>query len=113
MIFGTATLLLGVVTFAGAQAGSIPDLVGDYMLVVFASLIGIPVALVGYWQGLPRLYGYGLVIVLAPLVVRLAEGPDRLGFIISGSIVTAAGLVLLVRFLRRYPRHTDGESRSV
>jgi hypothetical protein len=110
---GTATALLGVVAFLFRNAGAMPDIIGDYMLVFFATLIGIPAALVGYWQNLPRLYGYGLVIVLAPLAVRLAEGPDRLGFIISGSLVTAAGLVLLARFLLRHTRHADGESRGV
>ena len=53
------------------------------------------------------------MIMPAPLVVRLAEGADKLGFILSGSIVTDAGVVLLVRFLRRYPTHADGESQGV
>jgi len=79
-----------------------------------SSLVTAPVLVVGialvfglmaYFMDFPRLYAYGLLFAIS-IALTEALWPSRISgiaFVVSGGIALLIGLVMLVRFLRRYP----------
>ena len=80
----------------------------------FVLVIGLiwsgALSLAGLFLGYRRLHLYALVLMGALIAVDLAEG-FHLGWALIGvgGAITLVGLVLLLRFVRRYPRIEDEE----
>ena len=70
----------------------------------------IPVAIVGYFAELDRWYFYAAAIMVERLVDSWAGGPADWLFWPSGTLIALAGAVMLLRFLRRYPRREGSGS---
>jgi len=76
----------------------------NYFEFLFGSMIAIAVALIGYWWRIYRWYLYGgMIFVLATFNQWLGLSFE-LSFIIPGGVVFILGLLIFVRFLRKYPR---------
>lgn len=67
----------------------------------FALLFG----LMAYFMDFGRLYAYGLLFAIGMVLWELLGDPiGPIAFCVSGSVALLIGLVMLVRFLREYPK---------
>jgi len=104
VIGGAAILLLGIMVFLLVVTGGMPQFLRDYFELLFGTMLAIVIGLIGYWWGIVRWYGYaGLVFALAAFNQWLGLSFE-LSFIIPGGVVLLYGLIIFVRFLRKYPR---------
>lgn len=101
-------MLVLVLGFAFIQrSGSLPGewqaFLETYHMLIVSGLLAVPLTLASAVTGLRRLLGYAAVLMLLTLLgIRFGIHPG-LYFIALGLGVLGIGLVLLVRFLRRYP----------
>jgi len=112
----TVTALLGVVFFfltSWSTQANAPRAIlwlRSHMLAVIALIWGGALAIAGWAADFPRLFLYGAVLfgVLlgADLGLPYDMGESLLGV---GALITAVGLILLLRFHRRYPAHEQEE----
>jgi len=104
VIAGGVTLLLGIMVFLLVVTGRTPQFLKDYFELLFGAMLAIIVALVGYWWRIVRWYYYaGLVFVFAAFNEWLGLSFE-LSFIIPGGVILSCGLIIFVRFLRKYRR---------
>ena len=62
-------------------------------------------------DGVLRVAGaWGAIILPMGWAIKSRLNHPRPGFIISGAILTLADIVLMIRFLRRYPKSTREET---
>lgn len=107
----TATMVLGVAFFAfifwvlKGDAPSWAHWVSEHFILVIAFVWGGALAAAGWLVNFPRLYAYGALVCGSLVITDFLPG-YQLGFslLVVGGIILLAGLLLLLRFLRRYPR---------
>lgn len=83
--------------------------------IVVAAVAGVWIilifSLVSYFMDFRRLYAYGLLFAISmALAMALDDLIPTILFLISGSIALLVGLVVLIRFIRKYPKMADGLS---
>jgi hypothetical protein len=103
----SASVLVGIAFFVLRRTGV--DLPGW----AFAILVGVWLAtvfgFVAYYMDLRRLYAYGALFSASFVVALLPLYPAGVFiFLVSGGLACVTGGVMLVRFLRRYPKPGDG-----
>jgi len=104
VIASATTLLLGIMVFLLVVTGGMPQFLLDYFELLFGTMLAVVIGLIGYWWGIVRWYSYaGLVFVLAALNQWLGLSFE-LSFIIPGGVILLYGLIIFIRFLRKYPR---------
>lgn len=112
VIAGGATLLLGIMVFLLVVTGGMPQFLKDYFELLFGTMLAIVIGLVGYWWGIVRWYYYaGLVFVFATFNQWLGLSFE-LSFFIPGGVILFYGLIIFVRFLRKYPRVSTEDSNG-
>ncbi len=114
----TALAALGGAVFAvflwlaGAGDAAPPwvDWIGRHFVIVIGVIWGGAIALTGWLVDFPRLYAYGSLI-LASLVITdfVPAYPLGTSLVVSGGLILVTGVVLFVRFLRRYPKRNPPE----
>lgn len=104
--------ILGLIVLAGIllsrAAGS--SLLSDYSLSIVGLVLAAGVALLGYLLDAARMYIYALILfasfaageILAKSIT--AFDAFALSVVIGGGLILLSGIVVLVRFLRKYPR---------
>jgi hypothetical protein len=113
------TIGLVTLTFFGWAAGSaasLPEEISNgrsYTVELIVMLVmGCLFAVMGYLFGVVRLYFYGWMIGFANLASVYMEHTAGWTFFlplaVAAGIIILIGLVLLVRFLRKYPLRTEG-----
>lgn len=116
VIFFSITALVGLVFFIAIAMGtpqSVKTLLGKLALVAYELIIAMAICLVAYWKQIRRFYAYA-AILLAVLLVGHFMGTDQywLGayqFAATGTVMLIVGLIVLVKFLRKYPSREGGE----
>jgi hypothetical protein len=111
-----ASVLLGVlmaVWGVGASVGGLPYVIAQVPLpaYVWAAQCVVVFGLGAYFMDVTRFYPYGVLYALPfPLAIVLAENTSLSGsasmaltFGLAGGSMVLVGLILFVRFLRRYP----------
>lgn len=64
--------------------------------------------LIAYFMDFRRLYAYGLFFAIGSVLSELFDDPiGPIAFSVAGSIALLIGLVLLARFLRKYPKAVE------
>ena len=105
MVLGLVALLAGVFVFIGVRNRS-PEMTAwlkTYLMVVLAAVVAFVMVLSGWMSGIKRLYAY------AALTLLVVAGGDWIGVepplfvLVLGALIMGSGLVLLSRFLRKYP----------
>lgn len=111
-----ATLLLGLALFALLSLDSLPQgleaWLAHYFLVAFAVMLGVVLALAAYLLGVARFYAYAVLVFAAFAAGQWLDTSVGLPVTIAAGLILLCGLVLLVRFLRRYPRPAEGPTRD-
>jgi len=105
---GAAIFALALVAFFWVPANSLPITV--LIAALPSILLALPVTAVGLVFGIHRFVVYAGVLVAGGVAVVLAQAEPGWSFLPAGVVVTAAGVFLLVHFLRRYPITEPGEA---
>ncbi len=79
--------------------------VRSHFIIVIGLIWGGALAIAGWAADYPRLYAYGGLLFGALLAIDLAPAGDHLGHALIGvgGLIAVVGVVLFIRFLRRYP----------
>ena len=109
MIAGIVVLLIGVMAFVLVSASSTPDWLGKFFIFIFGAIIAAVVCVIGYWWSVSRWYTYAALVLAGAASHQWLGVPLEYGFITPGAIIILSGLVILLKFLRRYPRHEGGD----
>jgi hypothetical protein len=105
-------IVLGLVAFAGIlltrAAGS--TMIGDYSLGILGLVLAAGVALLAYLLNAARLYIYAVILFVSfaggEILAKTVTTFDAfaLSVIVGGGLILLSGIVVLVRFMRKYPR---------
>ena len=110
MLLGVLVLLLWT-----SQLGSsgLRDWLRRYFVVAFGGMLALVLCIMGRIQWIKRLYVYAVVIFLSFAGAQWLDFHLKFGFIAAGAVVAFSGVVLLIRFLRKYPLPERNSPRSV
>jgi len=105
-------LVLGLVAFVGIllsrAAGNI--MISDYSLGILGLVLAAGVALLAYLLNAARLYIYAVILFVSfaggEILAKTVTTFDAfaLSVIVGGGLILLSGIVVLVRFMRKYPR---------
>ena len=118
MITLTFTALLGVVFFILFSTNSMPEWLDvwmkDYFLAGFGGMLALLIAAAAYVVGVWRYYVYAALTFIAYVIASTLRPSDMesIPIVIAGSLLLVSGVVILIRFLRKYPL-SQQESDSV
>ena len=70
---------------------------------VMSSIGAILMAIFGLWSGIRRLLAYALLLIAALVTTYLLELDGSVPLLLTGSSLMLIGLLLMTRFIRRYP----------
>ena len=105
----TFTMLVGVIFFALYSTDNMPGWLntwmGDYFLAAFGGVLAVLVAAAAYVVGVWRYYIYAVLTFAAYITANVLRPDDLEGvpITVAGGIVLLSGMVMLMRFLRKYP----------
>jgi len=84
--------------------------ISDYSLAFLGIVLAAGVALLAYLLNAARLYGYALILLVSfaggEILAKSITTFDAfaLSVIVGGGLILISGLIILVRFMRKYPR---------
>jgi len=107
--FFAGTMLLGVLIYSLWNNEILPkpaEWVGGFPLV----LTGIPAVFFALFTGCKRFSVYGLIMFVSAIELVILGREPHEGLIACGVIILISGLVILTRFITRYPVPTDDPS---
>jgi hypothetical protein len=109
MLLGVLVLLLWT-----SQLGSsgLRDWLRRYFEIAFGGMIAVVLCIIGLIHWIKRLYVYAVVVFLSFMGAQGLNFHLKFSFITAGAIVALSGVVLLIRFLRKYPPPERMASRS-
>jgi len=106
-------VVLAISLLVGFAVSFIPLSGVDPSTIVVAATAGVWIilifGLVAYFMDFRRLYAYGLLFAIAmALAIALDDLIPTIIFFVSGSVALLIGLVVLIRFIRKYPKTVQG-----
>jgi hypothetical protein len=105
LVVVAAAVIVTLVLLAVTMRGALPAewIREHHSLVSFGlgGMIALVFAATAYWKDYPRLYLVGLIIGAAFTLTELFDTPVPL--LVAGAIVFLVGLVILIRFVRKFP----------
>jgi hypothetical protein len=110
---GLAVLLnvLGLITFMQVEGGSKPTwllFAIEHYMIVIGVVVAALFCFVGYTFRTNRIYAYALLTLVIFIAGYFIYYPLHYYLILLGTLILLAGLVMLVRFVRRYPPSATG-----
>ena len=76
---------------------------GEDGILIYAAIVTLLLLIAGLLSGIRRLIAYGLLCILLAIACALASLPDTLMFIALGLVIMFVGVILLARFLHKFP----------
>jgi len=105
-------IVLGLVVFVGIllsrAVGS--SMISDYSLGILGLVLAAPVALLAYLLNASRMYIYSVILFISfaggEILAKSITAFDAfaLSVILGGGLILLSGIVVLLRFIRKYPR---------
>ncbi len=83
------------------QAGNIQR---SDLLFIFGMLTAVAICLIAFWWRVGRLFAFAGMVLAAFGIYQGLHTPAIFSFIVPGSIILVCGIVLLYRFIHKYPR---------
>jgi len=110
-------LALGAGYVVLSQRGNLPQSVDTWLksnsLLAFGGLIALILAIVAFITAAKRFYLYAVLTFAVFAYGQSSSTPDKVGFgtaiALAGGVIIAWGLILLFRFLRKYPKPKEEE----
>jgi len=106
VILGVVLLLLGLSAFFVFAVNNRPAWFSEYFMFLFGVMMTVVIAALGYWWKVKRWYGYAALVFMAFCVHQWLDAPINVSFMVPGGIAGLYGIVLLIRFLRKYPKQS-------
>ena len=107
---GTLSALMGLVAFLQTTSQGTPDwlmlLIDNYMLTIGTAMAGL-FLLGGYAFKTNRIYAYALLTFVMFTIGYFLSFPLYYYLFALGSIILGIGIVLMVRFVQKYPKATE------
>ena len=104
VILGTVVFLAGVAVIPIFIIDSRPAWFSEYFMLMIGGMFTLVIIFLAVWWQVYRWYAYAAVVLLAFMSHQWLDTELNLSFFIPGGIIAIYGLVLLVMFLRRYPK---------
>jgi hypothetical protein len=82
----------------------------EYSFLLFGAVLAVIIGVVAYVFEVSRVYAYAVLTLIAFAGDRLLNMHPSLSLILLGAIVLLSGLVVLIRFLRKYPKVAEEAS---
>ena len=103
--FFSATFLLGIMLFVAliADKGMVRGFMSTFILAPIGIIGSVTFSVLAYWKELRRYYVYALLILLSVFGGPLLGIEAPYYFMAGGIMILMPGLVVLVRFLKKYP----------
>jgi hypothetical protein len=76
---------------------------GEEGILIYAAMVTLLLLIAGLLSDIKRLIVYGLLCILLAIACALASLPESLMFIALGLVIMFVGVILLARFLHKYP----------
>ncbi len=107
VIGGVAVLLVGVMVAVLWGIGARPQWLADYFPLIFNGMLAAIVCFIAYWARVNRFYLYAALVFLGAVFHLWLGVRWEFGFIGAGGIIVLIGLVILITFLRKYPKMVE------
>ena len=114
IIILTFTALLGMVFFVLFSTNNMPEWLDvwmkDYFLAGFGGMLALLIAAAAYVVGVWRYYVYAALTFIAYVIASILRPNDMesIPIVIAGGILLISGVIILIRFLRKYPLPQQG-----
>jgi hypothetical protein len=112
VILGAVLFLLGMAVFLLFSIDRRPEWFSEYFMLILGVMFALVIALLAGWWQVTRWFVYSGLILLVFASHQWLDTELNLSFFIPGTIIALYGVVLLYRFLRRYPKES-GEDLNV
>lgn len=117
VVFFTITFIVGLGFFIALTTGipqSVKTIIGELALVAYELIIVAGLCFVAFWKQITRFYAYAafvLVVIVGSLLFADVHPffVTRAVMLTAGSVILCAGVIVLIRFLRKYPKPEGGE----
>jgi len=106
---GIAMLTLVALVVFSVRSGRLHFGYSDYVAGLPAALISVPAVLVALLTGARRFYVFALILLVGAAVTGAAGWSPAIPIIVTGTVVTVSGAILLVRFIHA-SRHYQNPS---
>lgn len=104
-IVGFLSVVAGIINFVAFSGRADWQIsIRDLGLIPFGVVCSTIIFIVGSLLGMKRFLFYAVLILGFFIVGHYADTPFYAYFILLGLIITICGIIVLVRFIRRYPR---------
>ncbi|MFC1921231.1 hypothetical protein ACFLYQ_05880 [Chloroflexota bacterium] len=113
VIAGVVTLLLGIMAFLSFSLGSRPSWLSEYFMILFSAMLAIVICLLALWWNIRWWYAYAAILMITTSFHQWLGASLPLSYIIPGVIIIVTGLIMLMRFLRKYPKMPEGVADDV
>ena len=102
--------ILGLIVFAGSQVlpTSIKGWLKEYHMLLLGGFAAIAFAGAGFFTGINRFYSYAVLIIIIILTGIWLGLPAPIYVIGIGILILMVGLVLVYRFMQKYPIYGEG-----
>ena len=104
VILGTVVFLAGVAMIPIFVIDSRPEWFSEYFMLMLGAMFALVVVFLASWWQVKWWYAYAAIILLAFMSHQWLDTELNLSFFIPGGIAVIYGFILLVLFLRRYPK---------
>lgn len=108
LILGVVVLLVGVMVAVLWGIDRRPQWLADYFSLIFNGILAAVVCVVAYWARINRFYLYAVLIFLGGVFNLWLGVRWEFGFIGAGCVIVLIGVVVLIIFLRKYPKMVEG-----
>ena len=100
-------MLIAIIAYFLTVSGSAPVFLKSYFMFLFGAIsAGVAGAIACWWQ-VNRWYVYAVLILLGVSFYQWLDFPLPFSFIIPESVIILYGLMILVRFLIKYPKFAE------
>lgn len=103
IVIAGAVILLGIIVILPLIRGGASQLLRDYFELLFSSMLAVAFGLIGYWFKIVRWYAFAALVFVFAVPNQWLGLSFHLSFIIPGGITLLVGLIIFIRFLRKYP----------
>ena len=101
-VIGISVIAMGVLLWLATLGVGLPKTASAPIVVILVALV---FGLIAYYMDFRRLYAYGLLFAIAmALWETLGDPTGPIASSVSGGIALLIGLVMLIRFIRKYPK---------
>jgi len=114
LIAGIATFILGLFILGMVVTGFMPNFMYDYFELFFGIMIAILTGLIGLFWGITRWYIYAGAIGIFAAINQWSTLTFDQAFFIPGGIISICGIIILIRFLKKYsnlPQEDSDDNR--